>query len=159
MAAGDVTRTTRAALANVGNLNSLADNQAECFGEVDSGVYLDHQVHINIPLQSGQSGGTYDLYMVESSDGAEWTDDIDPTADVNTNVAAKISDAILIASVDATYDASNRTVAEFHFNVGDYVSFPHAYFGFVLDNNNTGAAIPATPACEGDYESVSIAAS
>ena len=71
--------------------------------------------------------------------------------------AAKIADAIYIGALNADFDGTNHTEAEIHFNVGDYVKFPAAYFGFVLLNDGTGAALGASTN-DGDYQSVKVAA-
>ena len=145
MAAGDITYGTRTALANVSRLHSLADGQAKTFGEVAGAGELGVNIHLVVPINSAATGGTYDLYLVESQDGAEWTDNIDPTVDTG-DVLGKISDARFLKSIDTTYDATNRTEAEVHVHVPMMAGAQ--YIGFVLDNNS-GQSIPASGA-DGD---------
>lgn len=135
----------RTALANVDRLHSNTNGTAEAFGEIqNSGGGHAINIHLAIPINSSATGGTYDLYLVESQDGIEWTDNIDPAS--AGDIAAKISDAVPLASIDTTYDASNRTEARFH------ISLPSTsiaqYVGFVVDNNS-GQTIPASGA-DGD---------
>lgn len=144
MAAGDIIYGTRTALANISRSHSNANGTAEAFGEIVGGGELGINIHIVIPINSSATGGTYDLYLVESQDGAEWTDNIDPAS--TGDVAAKISDAAYLKSADTTYNASNRTEVEFHIQVPMLVRAK--YIGFVLDNNS-GQTIPASGA-DGD---------
>lgn len=160
MAAGDLTYGTRTALANISRLHSDTSALATAFGEVDNSITLalDYSIHIVVPISASATTGTYDLYMVESQDGAEWTDNIDPATD--SDYADFIKDAILIRSAPTVYDNSPtgaRVEVEFHFNVGDYVRFPAKYFGFVL-KNSSGQTIPSSGA-DGDSMSIKIAAS
>lgn len=157
MAAGDLTYGTRTALANVSRLDSNTNGLAEAFGEIDntSALALDYHIHLVVPISASATGGTYDLYFVESQDGAEWTDNIDPAS--SGDVAAKLSDAILIATASTVYDATNRTEVEFHFSISDFKAYAPQYFGFVLDNNS-GQTIPSSGS-DGDSVSVKIATS
>lgn len=148
MATGDITRGTRTALANVTRLHSNADGVAEAFGEIQHAGAIGQNIHLVVPINSSATGGTYDLYVVESQDGAEWTDNIDPAT--SGDVASKLSDARLIASADTTYDATHRTEAEFHVPVSAFATAD--YIGFVL-LNNSGQTIPASGA---DGDSVSL---
>ena len=156
MAAGEVTRGTRTVLPNVSRLNALANNQAKTFGEITAGTALDYSIRMKFDL-GASSSGYLQIYMVESQDGTEWTDDIDPTDDT-ANIAAKIKDAIHIMSVDATFVTTNHETAEVHFNVCDHVSFPCAYFGFAVLNDGTGDGLDSS-LNDGDYQSISISAS
>lgn len=147
-----ITYGTRTALSDISRLHSNTDGTAEAFGEIqnssgDHGVNL----HFVIPINSSATGGTYDVYLVESQDGAEWTDNIDPAT--SGDVAAKISDAKFLASADTTYDASNRTEAEFHVHVP--FTTTSQYIGLVVDNNS-GQTIPASGA-DGDSVIYTIA--
>lgn len=160
MAAGDLVYGTRTALANVTRLNSDANNLATAFGEVDnsSTLALDYHVHLVVPISSAATTGTYNLYLVESQDGAEWTDDIDPATDVD--YADFIKDAKLIRSAPTVYDnspAGARTEARFHFNITDICPFPPKFFGFVMENAS-GQTIPASGS-DGDSVSIKIATS
>lgn len=149
MAAGDITRGSRTAIPNIANLDSgVTNGVAETFGEIDVGTSgaIAINLHFKIDI-AASSAGTYTLYLLESQDGAEWTDDIDPTADVNTDVAAKLADAKHLRTVDATYDATNRLNAEFH--VGINLIGKAGNIGFVL-LNNSGQTIGA--GCDGDYQ-------
>lgn len=158
MAAGDVVYGTRTALANVSRLDSNASNVAEAFGEVDNSttVALDYHIHLVVPISSSATTGTYDLYLVESQDGVEWTDNIDPAT--SGDIAGKISDAKLIASMSTVYNGTNRTEAEIHFNISPLVGgIIPKFFGFVL-SNKSGQTIPASGS-DGDSVSLKIAAS
>ena len=146
MAAGDITRGARTALANVSRLHSNANGVAEAFGEVDTGVSVAIDVHLVVPISATAIGGTYDLYLVESQDGAEWTDNIDPAS--AGDVAAKRADATHLVSVDTVYNATHRAEARFHVGV-DLLGRPQ-HLGFLLVNAS-GQAIPATGAA-GHYE-------
>jgi hypothetical protein len=159
MAAGDLVYGTRTVLANISRLHSDTNNLATAFGEVDNSatLALDYDIHIVVPISSSATAGSYDLYMVESQDGAEWTDNIDPATD--SDYADAMKDAILIKQAPTIYDNSPtgiRTEVEFHFRLGDYVSFPSKFFGFVLVNKS-GQTIPASGA-DGDSQSIKIAA-
>jgi hypothetical protein len=138
---------TRTALANISRLHSSTNTQAKTFGEIDnsSAGAHGHNIHLIIPINSSATGGTYDLYLVESQDGTEWTDGIDPTTETG-DVAGKIKDATWLYSADATYNASNRTQAEFHIHIPSISKA--AYLGFVVVNNS-GQTIPASGA-DGD---------
>ena len=158
MAAGDVVYGTRTALANVSRLDSNANNVAEAFGEVDNSttVALDYHIHLVVPISSSATTGTYDLYLVESQDGIEWTDNIDPAT--AGDIAGQISDAKLIASMSTVYNGTNRTEAEIHFNISPLVGgIIPPFFGFVL-SNKSGQTIPASGS-DGDSVSLKIAAS
>lgn len=155
MAAGDLVYGTRTALANISRLNSNTNGLAEAFGEVNntSTLALDYHIRLAVPISSSATTGTYTLYMVESQDGAEWTDNIDPAT--AGDVAAKIADAILVARVSTVYNASNRTEAEFHFSISDIRAFCPQYFGFVL-LNSSGQTITSSGS-DGDSVSIKIA--
>ena len=158
MAAGDLVYGTRTALANVSRLHSDTSNLATAFGEVDNTttLALDYHIHIVVPISASATTGTYDLYLVESQDGTEWTDNIDPATDAD--YADFIKDAKLVRSASTVYDNSPtgaRTEVEFHFNVLDLCSFPPPYFGFV-NRNASGQTIPSSGA-DGDSMSIKIA--
>lgn len=153
MAAGDITEGARTVLANVVRLHSLANGAAAAFGKIDNGAAagaIAQSIHLMVPINSLATGGDYKLYLVESQDGLEWTDNIDPAT--AGDVAAKIADARLLAAVDTTYDGTNRTEAEFHLtlNMLELAQF----VGLVLDNNS-GQAIPASGA-DGDSQSKKV---
>lgn len=150
MAAGDITYGTRTALPNVTRLHSNTNALAEAFGEIALAGEIGISIHLVIPINSSATGGSYDLYLVESQDGVEWTDNIDPAT--SGDVAAKRSDAKFLASVDTTYNASNRTEAEFHVVISGLASTK--YVGFVVENNS-GQTIPATGA-DGDYQTMKV---
>jgi hypothetical protein len=144
MASGDITYGTRTVLADVSRLHSNVTAFAEAFGEIQGAGEIGINIHLVVPINSSATGGTYDLYLVESQNGAEWTDNIDPSS--AGDVVLKIADATLIKSADTTYDGTHRTEVEFHvqlpmLSLGQYV-------GFVLDNNS-GQTIPASGA-DGD---------
>lgn len=158
MAAGDPVFGTRTALANTSRLHSVANNEARAFGEIDNDTTPkgDYSIHVVVPISSSATASTvyYELWMVESQDGAEWTDNIDPTADTG-NVAAKIKDAVRIGAQEMSYNATTRTEVEFHFNIADYRSVPAPFFGFVWVNKS-GQTSPASGA-DGDSRSIGIA--
>jgi len=146
MATGDITRGTRTVLANVARLHSNTNGLAEAFGEIDvTGGGVAVSIYLIVPIHSSATAGTYDLYIVESQDAAEWTDNIDPAT--SGDVAAKIADARLVASVNTIYDATHRTDAEFHVSINMF-EFAAGYLGLCLDNNS-GQTIPASGA-DGD---------
>lgn len=147
-----ITYGTRTALANISRLHSNTDGTAEAFGEINNSAGAHGiNIHLVIPINSSATGGTYDVYLVESQDGAEWTDNIDPAT--SGDVAGKISDAKFLASADTTYNASDRTEAEFHIHIPFTVTAQ--YIGLVLDNNS-GQTIPASGA-DGDSVIYTIA--
>ncbi len=144
MAAGDITYGTRTVLAFVSRLHSNTDGVAEAFGEIQGAGEIGNNIHLIVPINSSAVGGTYTLYLVESQDGVEWTDNIDP----NTagDIAAKISDAKPIKTVSTIWNTTNRTDAEFHVQVP--MLSTAEYIGFVL-LNSSGQTIPASGA-DGD---------
>ena len=161
MAAGDLIYGTRTVLANLSRLQSLANGQARTFGEVDNSADLamDYDIHFLVPINTVAVLGTYDFYLVESQDGAEWTDGIDPTADTGDVVEA-IKDAILIRGAETIYDNTPtgiRTQVEFHYKMSDRKAFPSKFFGFVMVNNS-GQSVPASGE-DGDSQSIKIATS
>lgn len=158
MAAGDLSYGSRTALANISRLHSDTNLLATAFGEVDNTttLALDYHIHIVVPISASATTGTYNLYLVESQDGAEWTDNIDPATD--SDYADFIKDAKLIRAAETIYDNSPtgaRTEVEFHFNITDVCPFPPPYFGFVL-KNSSGQTIPGSGA-DGDSMSIKIA--
>lgn len=150
MAAGDITYGTAAALADVSRLHSNADGVAEAFGEIDNGTTAApfYNIHIVVPINSSATGGSYTLYLVESHDGVEWTDNIDPAT--SGDVAAKLADAKVLKVASTVYNATHRTEAEFYvsLNMLELAEF----VGFVL-LNESGQTIPASGA---DGDSVSL---
>lgn len=158
MAAGDVVYGTRTALANISRLHSDTTDLATAFGEVDNTTEkaLDYHIHIAVPISSSATTGTYALYLVESQDGTEWTDNIDPATD--GTYADYVKDAKLIRAAPTVYDNSPtgaRTEVRFHFYITDVCPFVPPYFGFVLVNGS-GQTIPASGA-DGDSVSIKIA--
>lgn len=139
---------SRTVLANVSRLHSVANTQARTFGEINnSGGGHAINIHLVAPINASATGGTYDLYLVESQDGSEWTDGIDPTTDTG-DVAGKIADAKFLASFDTTYDGTDRTQIEWHGTVSGISRAQ--YIGFVLVNNSD----QTTPASGADGDSV-----
>lgn len=161
MAAGDPVFGTRTALANVSRVNSEANGSAAAFGEINNATAPkgDYHIHIVVPLTSSNTTGTLSLFIVESQDGSEWTDNIDPATD--SDWSDFIDDAVLVDVVSGIYDnspAGARTEAEFHFKVSDVLGWPAPpYFGFVL-LNGTNAALGSSGS-DGDSMSISVAAS
>ena len=151
MATGDITYGAASTLSNIGRLHSSTDGQAKTFGEVqNSGGAVGYNIQIVVPI-AASSTGSLSLYLVESINGTEWTDNIDPTSDTG-DVAAQISDARQLAHADATYDASNRTEARFHVHL-DMLETAE-YFGFVV-LNNSGQTLPGSGA-DGDSVALNV---
>jgi len=148
-----ITFGTRAALANISRVASATTTQAHTFGEIDnsSGLHA-YNIHMILPIHASATAGSYDIYLVESQNGTEWTDDIDPTVDTG-DVAGKISDARFMASASTVYDATDRTFAEIHFTVPGMSTAQ--YFGFVVVNDS-GQTAPASGE-DGDSQSYTLA--
>jgi hypothetical protein len=161
MAIGDPVYGARTALANISRLHSDTNGYVTAFGEVDNNTSpkADYMIHIKIPINASATSGSYDIYIVESQDGAEWTDAIDPATDAA--YADFLQDARFVKSASTIYDNSPtgaRTSVEFHFRVSEYTGYPAPpYFGFVV-KNSSGQSIPASGA-DGDSQSISIASS
>lgn len=151
MASGDITRSTTA-ITTISRLHSNADGVAEAFGEFDTGSTgaIAVSIHLVIPINASATGGSYDIYLLESHDAAEWTDNIDPAS--TGDIAAKLSDAKLIKTIDTTYDGTNRTEAEVYISL-NMMGRPR-YIGLVCDNNSL-QTIPASGA-DGDYIDIKV---
>jgi len=139
MAANDITYGTITVLPNISRLNSNVINLAEAFGEIEGLGELGNNIYIEVPINASSTDGTYDLHLVESQDGVEWTDNIDPADE--GDVAAKLSDAILIESSSTVFNASNRTEVRFHVQIAMLSSAK--FIGFVLVNKS-GQSIPVS---------------
>lgn len=136
---------TRTALSNTSRLHSVANTVAAALGEINNSAGAHGiNVHIVVPINSAATSGSYDLYLVESQDGVEWTDNIDPAT--SGDVAGKIADATFLHSADTAYNVTDRSEAEFHVHIPALSK--SQYVGFVLVNNS-GQAIPASGA-DGD---------
>jgi len=144
MATGDITFGARTALANVSRLHSIATGTAQAFGEIETLGEIATSIHLTVPISASAVLGTYDIYLVESQDGIEWTDNIDPAN--AGDVFNKIADAKFLHSSHTVYEATNRTESKIHFQVSNYNTAK--YIGFVL-SNSSGQTIPATGA-DGD---------
>ena len=159
MSAGDPVFGTRTQLANISRLNSDTNALATAFGEIDNSASpkMDYLIHIVIPINSSATAGTYDLYLVESQNGAAWTDGIDPATDAD--YADFIKDSRFVRSAPTVYDNSPsgaRTEVEFHFRVTEVCAWPAPpFFGFVC-KNSSGQTIPASGA-DGYSQSISVA--
>lgn len=154
MAAGDPVFGARTALANSSRLHSVPNNEARAFGEIDNASTPkgDYHIHLVIPISSSSTSGQYEIYGIESQDGAEWTDNIDPTSDTG-NVAAKLADAVLFEVATTVYNATTRPEVELHFKASDVFGYPAPpYFGFVVVNKSG----QTTPASGADGDSMSI---
>lgn len=153
MAAGDITEGTRTPLANVTRLHGLANGAAVAFGRIDNGAInapIVQNIHLTVPINSLATGGTYDLYLIESQDDAEWTDNTSPAS--ASDWAARISDAKLLHVADTTYSGTARTNAEFHVALN---MLEHTRYVALLLLNNSGQAIPASGA-DGDSQSKTV---
>ena len=145
MSSGDITYGTRTLLANIDRLDSLAIGEARTFGEILGAGEIGINIRLFVPITS-TAVGTYDLYVVESQEGTEWTDGIDPTS-TTTDVADLISDSKLIKSADATFVTTNREQAQFHVQLS-MLSLAKSV-GLVLVNN-ADQIIPASGS-DGDF--------
>lgn len=159
MAAGDINYGSKTALANVSRLDSDVANYATAFGEVDNSSEKaeDYYIRLYLPISSSATTGTYDIYMVESMEGTEWTDGIDPATDAD--YLNFIKDAIPIRGAATVYGNSPtgaRTAVQFHFHIQDYVAYAAPYFGFVRVNRS-GQTAPST--ADGDSQTVKRATS
>ena len=161
MSAGDPIFGTRTVLANISRLHSDTNGLATAFGEIDNATTPkgDYNVHIKVPISASATAGTYDLYIVTSQDGTEWTDGIDPATD--SDWSDFIKDARPVKSAPTIYDNSPtgaRTNVEFHFNVAEFTGWPcPPYVGFVM-KNASGQTIPGSGA-DGDSMAITVAAS
>jgi hypothetical protein len=160
MAAGDLVYGSRTVLPNISRLSGDTNGLATAFGEVDNSSVLapNYLIHLKVPISSSATSGSYDLFMVESQDGTEWTDGIDPSG-TDSDFADFIKDAIPIRSAETIYDNSPtgaRIAVEFHFHLQQFVPVAAPYFGFVL-RNRSGQTIPSGP--DGDSQSQKFAAS
>lgn len=147
-----ITYGTRTVLADISRLHSLADGAGVAFGEINNSAGAHGiNIHLTIPINSSATGGTYDVYLLESQDGAEWTDGIDPAT--SGDQSAKLSDATLIHQSDTVYNASNRANAVIHEHIPMISSAQ--YIGiFVV--NNSGQTTPASGA-DGDSVAYTVA--
>lgn len=141
MASGDITYGTRTALANITRLHTLLNGQAQPFGEILGTGEIGINIHLIVPIEGTATGGTYDLYVVESQEGTEWTDGIDPAT--GGDVFAKISDSKLIKSADATFLATHRVQVQFHVQLSMLTLAKSV--GLVLVNNS-GQTTPGSGA-------------
>lgn len=153
-----ITYGTRTVLPNITRLHSLATANAKAFGEIDNSSVgaLDYGIFLQVPVSASATAGLYKIYLLESQDGVEWTDDIDPTAD-SGDVAAKINDAKLLWSSPTVYNATTRTDANIHFNLSDAVggfAKLQKYNGLVL-LNSSGQTTPSSGA-DGDSQSIIV---
>lgn len=150
-----ITYGTRTALANIDRFEGATDTQAYTFGEIDnsSGLHA-YNIHMKLKISASATAGSYDVYLVESQDGTEWTDDIDPTVDTG-DVAGKRVDARWVHSASTVYDGTDRTHAEIHFTVPGTATAQ--YFGFVVVNNSNQTAPATASDHDGDSQSYTIA--
>ena len=146
-----VTRGTRTPLANISRIASDAAGKATAFGELTLGNEHAIDIYLNVTLNTSAANGTLDLYLVESQEGTEWTDGIDPSGS-DTDWALYIFDAKLIASANAHYVTTTRASVSLHW--AGQVAELQQYIGFVLVNNS-GQAISGT-AANGDSQTVTF---
>lgn len=134
MATGDIVyESTPVALANVSRLHSVATGEARAFGEIVGAGEIANDIRLAVPINASANSGTYELFLVESCDGSDWTDGIDPTA-TTTDVAGKIKDAKRLRSISTIYNATHRTQAQIHITVSMLSNAK--YIGFVLLNKS-----------------------
>lgn len=153
MAVNDITYGTRTVLADVSRLHSIATGVGVAFGEITGGGELGINIHLAVPINASAVGGSYDLYICESQDGAEWTDNIDPAT--AGDQVAKLSDITSKKSASTIFDASNRTEARFHIQIPMLASTKSIGLFLV---NNSGQTIPSSGA-DGDSVTYKIASS
>lgn len=152
MAAGDITRGVRTALANVSRMDSCPVGEARTFGEVQLAGAVGLNIHLDIPINASASAGSYNVYITESQEGTEWTDGIDPTVDTG-NVKAKLKDCKFIGAMETVYAVTNRERAEAHFAISGF-DFAD-YVGIVLDNGS-GQIVPS--GSDGDSVTLKVSA-
>lgn len=152
MAAGDITRSTPAALDSIANLNSLATGEAQPFGKITTNGEIALNIYLSIPIHASAVGGSYDLYLVESQDGTKWTDGIDPAT--AGNIQSRISDALFLKSISTIYNVTTRPEAKIHLPI--QLLNRAKYIGFVLSNKSL-QTIAATGS-EGNYVTLKVSA-
>ena len=136
------------ALAEATRIEGNSDGVAEAFGEISNATAthppLDIHVHFEIPVAtSATDGGTYEIYMVSSNDGDEWTDGIDPGS--SGDVASSLVEAKRVAVLTAHGTASGPSFARFDLNVASFYPNMPPYIGFIHDNNS-GQTVPTSTA-------------
>ncbi len=132
---------TRTALAGATELDAIGDGVAKAWGEIvntataTDGLAIDYVIHNLLPFVTNATiGAQYEVYMVSSQDGAEWDDDIDPSATID--VALRISEAKLVAVVDAGGTATTREQARITVQPGLFYSNMPPFLGLVFLNNS-----------------------
>jgi len=142
---------TRTVLSNLSNIDSATNTEARAFGEIDNSAGAHGvNVHIKIPISASAITGSYDFYLVESQDGIEWTDGIDPSG--SGDVAGKLQNAtFLLSSEKLIYNASDYSHVELHYHL-PFIS-KAKYVGFVVVNNS-GQTIPT--GSDGDSVSYTV---
>ena len=150
MAVGDITRGTPIPLANIGFLDNLGNSLAVAFGEIETAGELALNIYFSIAISPAASGGTYDFYLVESQDGTNWTDNIDPAS--SANVQPNIADALLLKSSPTIFTVTSRTVVKFNISIS--MLNRAKFIGFVLSNKSS-QNIPASSS-EGDSVTLKV---
>ncbi len=146
---------TRTAFTNnsATELDARSDGDLIGFGKITATGPIDYHIHLAIPLATAATqGGTYDLFLVESQDGSEWTDRTSPTA--TSNQSANLQNAKLIASYEAGSTASASVTIRDHFSVAGWVTNMPNHVGFLMQNNSGQTA---TNGFDADYVPITFA--
>lgn len=148
-----------AALANATRWEGNGDGVAEAFGEISNATAThpahDYHVHFKVPVATAATGDVfYELYLVQSLDGVDWTDGIDPAS--SGDVASSLVEARLIDTMNANGTASGPSFAEKQISMIEVVGTIPPYFGFV-HLNNSGQTVPTGTDTVADYVAVNYA--
>lgn len=141
-------------------LQLLADGSAIAAGEIETSATvdaIDYLIHVQIPIGTAvATGDTVTIYGVESIDGVNWTDGIDPANAPSGPLAEDIRDARLLSVIDAFHTSAEPVTVEATFHVGQYYPSIPPYIGFVFQNDTSGAI---TSGVSATYVSITVSAS
>lgn len=133
---------TKTEFANTSNLGGLATGAACGLGPVDNSTagadgFL---VYLSIPLASTgvNAAGTITVYLIESLDGTNWTDGIDPAG---ASVASSIVNAVKVKTLTAN---ANGQVVQVAFRLPVIDPAPH-WALVVLNGTGAGVGVSASP--------------
>ncbi len=151
---------TRTAFVNnsATELDARSDGDLIGFGKIDNSptatdAVPDYHIHLAIPVATAATqGGSWDVYLVESQDDTEWTDNISPTA--TSNQSAKLQNAKLIRSYEAGATGSATTTIRDHFSVAGFVVNMPKTVGFLMHNNSGQTA---TNGFDADHQALTFA--
>lgn len=138
----------------------LADGSAVACGEIETSASIDaidYLCHFQFPVGTAvATGDTVSIYMVESMDGVNWTDGIDPAIAPAGALSGDIRDAKLAAVIDGFHTSAEPVTVEATIHVGlVYPTLP-PYLGFVIKNDTSG---PITSGVSASYVSITVSAS